>query len=175
MPNTVFQNMNQITMTPTKGRVSEIPNPSTISCQVTGASVANLYPGTAVVLVAGTANTILVDKATPSQSIFGFVCWTPKKSKWVANEKLEIAMPGSVMEMESAAAFNRGQLVEQVATNDLVQAYAGVNNTVGVALDTATGANQLVRVLIRTVAEYSSSSSSSSCRSSSSSSSSSAT
>lgn len=168
------QNMNQITMTPHKGRISHIPNPSTLSCQITTASSNTFYGGTAVKLISGTANTILVEKSAASEAIFGFVIANPRSASFTAGKNVEIALPGTVMEMESSAAINRGQLVEQVATGDKVAAYAGVNNTVGIALDTATAANQLIRVLIRTVAEYSSSSSSSSCRSSSSSSSSSA-
>jgi hypothetical protein len=172
---TVYQNQNQITQGPDKGDVSAIPSPNTISCQITTASANTFYAGTAVVLIAGTANTILVEKAAATSQIFGFVIRNPKKPSHTAGGKVEIAMPGTVMNMESASAVNRGQLVEYVATNDLIQAYAGVNTAIGVALDTATAANQLIRVLIRTVIDYSSSSSSSSCRSSSSSSSSSAT
>ena len=169
------QNMNQFTQTAIKGRLSHNPAPNVISCQITTASSNTFYGGTAVKLIAGTANTILIEKSAATEAIFGFVIFNPKKpSGNTAGQTVEVALPGSIMEMESSAAINRGQLVEQVATGDKVAAYAGVNTTVGVALDTATAANQLVRVLIRTVAEYSSSSSSSSCRSSSSSSSSSA-
>lgn len=176
MSATQYQNMNQFGQTPLKGRVSNVPTPSTISCQITGASSNTFYPGTAVVLISGTSQTILIEKATATQPIFGFVVWNPKQVKWTAGMNVEVAMPGTVMEMESQAAFNRGQLLQQVATNDQVQAYTGgTNTTIGIALDTASGANKIVRVLIRTVAEYSSSSSSSSSKSSSSSSSSSAT
>lgn len=172
---TVYQNQNQITQGANKGDLSAIPNPSTISCNITTASASTFYAGTAVVLIAGTANAILVDKATATSQIFGFVIRNPRKPSHTAGGKVEVALPGSVMNMESGASFNRGQLVEYSAANDQVIAYAGVNTAIGVALDNATAANQLVRVLIRTVIDYSSSSSSSSCRSSSSSSSSSAT
>lgn len=170
-----FQNLNQITQGPIKGGLSAIPNPATISCQVTTASGNTFYAATAVKLISGTANTILVEKAAATDQIFGFVVLTPRKPSHTAGGKVEVALAGSVMEMESGAAFNRGQMVEIVAATNKVIAWAGVNTACGVALDTATADAQLVRVLIRTVAEYSSSSSSSSCRSSSSSSSSSAT
>lgn len=168
-----YQNMNQITQGPIKGGLSAVPNPNTISCQITTASGSTFYAATAVKLIAGTANTILVDKAAAGDQIFGFVVLTPKKPSHGAGGKVEVALAGSVMEMESGASFNRGQLLEIVATGDKVIAYAGVNTAIGVALDSTTGANQLARVLIRTIIDYSSSSSSSSCRSSSSSSSSS--
>ena len=169
-----YQNMNQFKQGPDKGDVAMIPNPHTLPCKVDPNSTSTLYPGSAVKLTSATGVEIMVDKSAATEAIFGFVKRTPKYNTFIAGMALEIVLPGSIMWMESQAAFNRGQLVEQYAAGDLVKAYAGVNTTVGVALDTASGANKLVRVLIRTVAEYSSSSSSSSCRSSSSSSSSSA-
>lgn len=170
-----YQNLNQFAMTAIKGGLAQSPSGSVLSCQIATNSGSTFYGGTAVKLIAGTSQQILVEKTAATEAIFGFVIYNPKKpSGNTAGDTIEVALPGSIMYMESSASFNRGQLVEQVATGDKVAAYAGVNTTVGVALDTSSGANQLVRVMIRTVAEYSSSSSSSSCRSSSSSSSSSA-
>lgn len=148
-----YQNMNQTAQTAIKGRVSHIPNPSTISCAVGPNSVNILNPASAVVLIAGTANMILVDKATPTQNIFGFVIWTPKKSTFPANAKVEIALPGSVMEMESNASFNRGSILYQITTGDdadqVTSSSAGGATPIGIALDQATGADQLVRVYIQ--------------------------
>lgn len=171
----VYQNQNQFTQGPVKGGLSAIPNPSTISCQITTASGNTFYGGTAVKLISGTANTILVEKAAAGDPIFGFVILQPKKPSFTAGGKVEVALAGSVMEMESGASFNRGQQLEIVASGDKVIAWAGSNTSMGIALDTATAAGHLVRVLIRPFLDFSSSSSSSSCRSSSSSSSSSAT
>ena len=171
----VYQNQNQVGQGPIKGGLSAVPNPATLSVQITTASSNTFYGATAVKLISGTANTILVEKAAATDQIFGFVIVNPKKPSHTAGGKAEIALAGSVMEMESGAAISRGQMVEIVAATNTVIAWAGTNTACGVALDTASAANQLLRVLIRTVAEYSSSSSSSSCRSSSSSSSSSAT
>ena len=106
----VYQNQNQVAQGPIKGGLSAVPNPATISCQVTLASSSTLYGGTAVTLVDGTANTILVDKASATQPIFGFVVLNPKKPSHAAGGKVEVALAGSVMEMEAAAAFSR-QLV----------------------------------------------------------------
>ena len=145
----IYQNMNQVTQTPIKGRTSNIPNPSTISVQISPTSIQTLYPGSAVVLTTDVANMITVDKSTPSQNIFGFVCWNPKKPNgWTAGQKVEIALPGSVMEMESAAAYNRGTVLDQVVLNDQVQTHGG-GTPIGIALDNATGANQLTRVYIQ--------------------------
>lgn len=144
-----YQNLNQVAQTPIKGRVTHLPNPATISCQISPVSTQTLYPASAVVLTTDTANMITVDKSTPSQNVFGFVCWNPKKPNgWVAYNKVEIALPGSVMVMESAAAFNRGTILDQVVLNDQVTTHVSAT-PIGIALDNATGANQLVRVYIQ--------------------------
>lgn len=168
----VYQNMNQFQQGAMKGDLY-LPSSPTISVQL-HASATTVYPGSAVKLYAGTSNTILVDKAGANDDIFGWVIRNPKKTSFAAGDTLEVALTGSVITVESSAAFERGQQLEFVATNDLVKAFAGSNTPVGVALDKATAANQLIRMFIKSEAEYSSSSSSSSCRSSSSSSSSSA-
>lgn len=168
----VYQNMNQFGMGPLKGMVSHLPGANVVAAQLTIASSNTLKAGSAVKLISGVANTILVEKAGANDDIFGFVVFNPKKNSYSAGDSVDIACPGTTMIMESQAAFNRGQSLEIVATGDLVKAYAGSNTPCGVALDQASAANQLVRVLIRVESEYSSSSSSSSCRSSSSSSSS---
>lgn len=172
---TVYQNLNQFAQTPIKGDVAGVPNPSTLSCQLTTASSNTPKAGYLVKLIAGTANTILVEQAGPTDVPFGFIVFNPKKDTYAAGDQMEVAISGSVINLETAGSFNRGQNVEFVTSGGRVQVYGGTNNICGVALDTATAAGQIVRVLVRTVAEYSSSSSSSSCRSSSSSSSSSAT
>lgn len=144
-----FQNMNQVAQTPIKGRVSNVPNPATLSAQVSPLSTQTLFPGSAVYLTTDVANMITVDKATPSLNIFGFLVWNPKRANGQgANSKCEIALPGSVMEMESAAAFNRGSILDQVVLNDQVTTHVS-GTPIGIALDTASGANVLVRVYIQ--------------------------
>lgn len=164
------QNMNQFSQGTVKGQVMGVPNPATLSAQIKSGGT-TVYPGYAVKLVDGTANTILVDAAAATDDIFGFVIWNPKKSSFAALDALEVALPGTVIILEAAASVARGQSAEYVATGGKVTSYGGTNTPIGVFLDKATAAGQLVRVLIRVEAEYSSSSSSSSCRSSSSSSS----
>ena len=150
-----YQNMNQTAQTPIKGRVANTPNPSTISVQLQQNSTYTVYPASAVVLFAGTANKIMVDKATPTQNIFGFVCWNSKKPNgWTAASKLEIALPGSVMWMESNVAFNRGAVLYQITTGDDADqvtnnSNGSTNTPIGLALDQSTGADQLVRVYIQ--------------------------
>lgn len=170
-----YQNMNQFNQTPTKGMVANKPNATTLACQITADSANTFYPGTIVKLIDGTSETILIEKAAATDPCFGAVIFSPKRSSWTAGMTVEVALPGSIMHMESSEAINRGQRVEQVASGDKVAQYDGSNVTCGIALDKVTAENKLMRVLISTMAEYSSSSSSScsssSCSSSSSSSS----
>ena len=168
----MYQSMNALNQTPVKGEVKAVPNPNTVSCVILNTSTNSLVAASPVKLISGTSQQYLVDLAGPTDNIFGFVVYGPKINKWKAGDRVEVALTGSLMEMESATDITRGTELEFVALGTLVQAWARANKYIGVALDQATAANQLIRVLIQTALEdtTSSSSSSSSCRSSSSSS-----
>lgn len=165
-----YQNMNQVNQTPVKGDLKAVPNPNTVSCVILNTSSNSFVAGSPVKLISGTSQQLLVDLAGAADSIFGFIIYGPKKNKWTKGDRVEVALTGSVMEMESGAAFNRGQVLEFQPTGTQVIAWAGSNAHIGKALDTAPGPNIIVRVLISTSVEEGSSSSSSSCCSSSSSS-----
>ena len=145
-----YQNLNQVSMTPVKGRVGIIPFPAVISCQVDPNSIQTLYPGSCLVLTTTTANMITVDKSTIAQNIFGVAIWNSKKPNgWTAGMKIEIAMPGTIIEMESSGVISRGSIVYQVVLNDqITTSSAGGATPIGIALDNATAANQLVRVYL---------------------------
>jgi len=162
------QNLNAINQSPVKGQLSAVPNPSTLSCVILSTSVNAFVAASPVKLVSGNANEYVVDLAGVGDNIFGFIVYGPKKNIWTKADRVEVALTGSVMEMESAIAFQRGAVLELVAAGTLVTPFRGVNSYIGHALDMAPAANVLVRVLIETALEEGSSSSSS-CRSSSSS------
>lgn len=167
----IYQNMNQFAQTQIKGTIAAIVNPVTLSVQIDPASQSTLYAGSAVKLQGGASNQILVDLAAATDSTFGFIIYNPKKDIFVAGDVVEIALANSVIVLEAYASITRGNNLEFYPTGNRVKQNAGVNPICGQALDNAAGTGSLLRVLVRTVAEYSSSSSSSSCRSSSSSSS----
>ena len=175
----VVQNMNQFSQTPLKGNVAAITNADTISVQVDANSSNTIYPGDFVRLTDTTGSTIVVDLATTGQTADGVVIYTPKKASFTAGDPLEIALPGSVVYLESYGAISRGHRLEWYSTGNQVKSWAGANPTCAKALDKASATGQLIRALIleSVDTDYSSSSScrssSSSCRSSSSSSSSS--
>ena len=168
------QQLNQFGQKPLKGEVAAIPNPVTLSAQIDPSSSGTLYAGDAVRLVSGTSATILVDTVAATGTVFGFVIRNPKKSSYTAGDAVEIALPNSVILLEAYSTISRGNNVEWYPGGNRVKTHAGVNTICGTCLDMSTATGDLVRVLVRTVLEYSSSSScrssSSSCRSSSSSS-----
>lgn len=159
----MYQNLNAINQSPNKGEVKAIPNPNTVSCMILGTSTRSPFVAASpVTLVSATGNETIVDLARDTDTIFGFIIYGPKRNKWKPGDRVEVAMSGSVMEMESEAAFNRGQVLEIESAGTKVIAWAGSKAHIGRALDTATGPNQLVRVFISTSIEEGSSSSSSS-------------
>lgn len=168
------QQLNQFGQKPLKGVVAAVPNPVTLSVVLDPASSNTLYAGDGVKLQSGASPSIMVDLAAATDPVFGYVIRNIKKASYSAGDALEIALANSVIVLEAYGQINRGQNIEWYATGHQVKAHAGVNPISGTILDQSLATGDLVRVLVRSVAEYSSSSSSSSCRSSSSSSSKSA-
>jgi hypothetical protein len=175
---TVKQFMNAMGQKPLKGELCAVPNPSTISAQIYPSSTDTLYAGSAVKLISAVSKTVLVDLCGSSNSVFGFIIYNPKKNVYTAGDIVEIALPGSVLYLEAREAISRGNILEYHPTGSKVIISNGTNPVCGIALDDASGDEELLRVLVQSVFEESSSSSSSSlsssssCRSSSSSSSS---
>lgn len=167
------QQLNQFAQKTLKGEVAAIPNPSTLSVQVYPSSANTIHPGDAVRLYPGVSNQIMVDLAAANELPFGVAIRNVKKSTFTAGDALEIALSGSVVVIESYSTFSRGQNLTWYATGLQFKTAASGDPSFGVALDQSSATGQLVRMFIRTGADFSSSSSSSSCRSSSSSSSSS--
>lgn len=141
--------MNQFAGANVKGQVDKIITPQTFPVQLIATSVATLVPGDFVKL-AGTAQggAILVEKCAVTDVPFGVVPYNVKKNSFTAGETLEVLGPGSVVWLESDAAIATGASLEYVVTNAEVKTNAGVNPICGIALDTAGGAGELIRVLL---------------------------
>jgi hypothetical protein len=165
------QALNQFGQKGLKGVVAAVPNPVTLSVVLVPVTGTTLYAGDAVKLASGASPMILVDLAASTDPVFGYVIRNQKKSSFLAGDALEIALANSVIVLEAYGAINRGQQIEWYAAGHQVKANAGTNPVSGTVLDQSAATGDLIRVLVRNIAEYSSSSSSSSCRSSSSSSS----
>jgi len=152
------QNMNQFKQTPVVGSLDlqSNPNPSMFTCRFKDASETagtTMVPGEGAKLIdLDTADFIsppIVDeRALVSDPIFGVKVYTTKKNAAVDNDIVQVAGRGAVVFMNAGAAIVRGAEVSLVLATpgNVVTLTAG--SRLGVCLDKATAANQLVRVLI---------------------------
>lgn len=148
-------NQNQFGQTPIIGQVSQLHNPNIFPAQILPASPATVITaGTAVKLVTGAGAQVQVEICTSVTDgpVFGYIAFNMRKNTYVPGDTVEIAAVNSVMLMKSSAAIARGANVSAtppVAGSDpLVTTSVATNFVSGQALDRATAANQLIRVLI---------------------------
>ena len=145
------QSLNQFAQSTEKGILDLALNPNIISCRIDPDSVASFVAGTAVKLTDAAGKVLLVEKATIGENIFGFVVYSIKKSVPVAGDFIEVAISGSVMQMEASEAIARGINVEIVSASDKIAPADTVAATiVGKALDKAAADGDLIRVIIST-------------------------
>jgi hypothetical protein len=78
----------------------------------------------------------------------GFVVYNAKKDSYTAEERLDIALVGSVMHMTAGEAIGKAKTVEYDADNDKVLLADGTNPTCGFTLDKAAQDTDLIRVYI---------------------------
>jgi hypothetical protein len=143
-------NINQFTISTVQGQLDMLAPGSVLTGQVDAAQATALVPGQAVAM-ATTAGGLpkFVALTSNSQKAFGFVVRNLKDINDPAYANFELAISEAIMWMTSNAAITRGANVEVVISNNTVITSAGVNPIVGIALDTATGSAQLIRVLIK--------------------------
>lgn len=145
---------NQFKQTPEVGTLDlRIPGAS-ISCQVDADQATALVPGQAVAIVDSAGGVPKVEAlAADTDVTFGFVVRNLKDIDFPAEKPVEIAFYGAVMFMKAGAAIARGAFVEfDVSDNEVITA-AGTNPSVGIALDKAGAADDIIRVLIQTPAQ----------------------
>lgn len=143
--------INQFGITPVQGQLDLPDLSSVITCQVVSTQVDDLVQGQAVKLttVAGGVPKV-ASLAADSDVTFGFVVRNLKDQVYPAQSMVEIAIFGSIMWMTSSAAITRGAKIEVVSASNKVKTNAGTNPVVGFAYDTASGADELIRVYVLT-------------------------
>lgn len=143
---------NQFLQAPVVGMTDLIGGPqNVISCLVDNAQATALVPGQFVKMAstAGGPPHVIATSAN-SDASFGVCLYNLKDASYPANSKVEVAMFGTAVWLNSGGAITRGASVEMVAaTPGNVVTSGGTNPVVGLALDGATGANQLIRILIQ--------------------------
>ena len=132
-----------------KGRRVLPANTDSISGIVDESQSAALLPGDPVKIVATTQGLPHFAKAGVGDVIAGFVEWNVIRPSYPAGKICQISMTGNVMYMEAAGAVEAGALVNiSDLSNVLVAAAAGAGSKIGLALEAASAAGQLIRVKI---------------------------
>lgn len=132
-----------------KGRRVLPANTESISGIVDASQADALLPGDPVKIVATSQGLPHFAKAGVGDVVAGFVEWNVIRPSYAAGKICQISMAGNVMYMEAGAAIQAGSLVNVTdLTNVLVGAAAGAGSKLGIALEAATAAGQLIRVKI---------------------------
>lgn len=153
------QNLNQFNQTPVVGDVDlqSNPNPALFTCRfedVSATAGTTLVPGEGVILADLGANDPLVgppivdERAANTDAIFGVNIYKTEKNSAVDGDIVQIAGSGAVVYMNAGAAINRGADVEFVLATPGNVITQSTGTTLGVALDKATAADQIIRVLV---------------------------
>lgn len=145
-------NQNQFAMIAVQGDLDLQYGGGVISALVSSAQATPLVAGQAVKMdtTVGHGMIPILGLSANTDATFAFVIRTLKDQSFPANQAVEIAIQGSVMQMTSGATITRGDKLEVVQSNNTVITNAGTNPVVGFALNTITTPGDLVRVYILT-------------------------
>ena len=132
-----------------KGRRVLPANTESISGIVDASQDAALLPGDPVKIVATSKGLPHFAKAGLGDIVAGFVEWNVIRPSYAAGKICQISMAGNVMYMEAGAAIQAGSLVNITDLSKVeIGAAAGAGSKLGIALEAATAAGQLIRVKI---------------------------
>lgn len=132
-----------------KGRLDLQANIDSLSVIIDSTETGTLTAGTAVKIVGGSTTIPHVVKATTGGLIHGFIKSSPAKNAFVAGDVVEISYAGDVMYLEADDAVTAGVSVNVTDFTDMaVKAATGSGSTVGWALESASAAGELIRVLL---------------------------
>ena len=132
-----------------KGRRVLPANTESISGIVDASQTDALLPGDPVKIVATSKGLPHFAKAAVGDVVAGFVEWNVIRPSYAAGKICQISMAGNVMYMEAGAAIQAGSLVNITDLSKVeIGAAAGAGSKLGIALEAATAAGQLIRVKI---------------------------
>lgn len=146
------QLQNQFSQSQVLGQLDLQHNANVISAQIDTTSAGGLVPGQAVKLV-DTANglPLVVEAAADTDDVIGFIAYGIRNASYAVGDRVSIALVsgGAAMYLNSNAAIARGaSCMVVIATPGNVATATSGKTIVGRALDKATAANQLIRVLM---------------------------
>lgn len=90
----------------------------------------------------------VVNPAISGDAGQGVILFNAKKATYAALDVTEIALQGTIVTMAAAGALSRRQLVSWNSVSGYIQATATNQNYIGITLDEASAAGDIVRVLI---------------------------
>ncbi len=151
------QTMNQFAQTPILGLVDLVPSPNVVAAMLSPSSTAVFQVGTALKLIVGDSALPLVEACSgPTDGpVFGVIPYNNRKNLYVAGDIVNVALDETYVFLKCSAAVARGDKVTTTAattTADPLVATVSVPSTqyvTGIAIDSSTGANQLLRIRIK--------------------------
>lgn len=147
-----MQNQNQFSQTPEKGELAFRKSDDTVGAMVAKTVVGDVLPGQAMKIV-GTSKGVFQLEPTndPEEKIFGYVVRDFKDAKYKAGDLLSVTKPFAyaTLYMQSAGAILAGAETMLAANQKVATLVTGANNIAsGLALDNATAADQIIRVMV---------------------------
>jgi len=144
-----YQNQNQFKPTQLLGQQDLTVNNNIITCRIYASSVATvLTAGQAMKLVDQAGGVPVVDVAAITDLPFGVIVHNTRKDTYVAGDYVDVAAEGSYIYLETSAAIARDASVQNAVAGPLIATQTSTNSTLGIAVDKATAANQLIRIKI---------------------------
>jgi hypothetical protein len=142
-------NQNQFAQTSALGAVDLAFSFNTKSAVINPNSVSTnpIQAGTVVKLIPGAVPGLIVDVAAAGDKPYGVIVLSLKKNTYVAGDAVEIACKGDVIHLETSAAVNRNDLVQNDPTGPTI-ATKTTGATLGRALGQVSGTGMLIRVEI---------------------------
>ena len=148
----MVQNINQFQQAPSKGDLDlGVLSDNVVSVKVDDNS-AELLPGDAVkVLDTNSAIPTVTAIAAAADTSYGFITRNTKDNNYVGGDRLELAITGTAIYLEAGGAISRDAEVEVSADGSQVVVSGGTNPVIGKTYDKASGAGDLIRVIVKTV------------------------
>ncbi len=155
----VTQLMNSFAQTPILGQVDMVPSPNIVPAQINPASSATVgQVGCVVKLVTGTSGAIVVDYSTGATDTvvpFGVIPYNQRDNNgYLAGTFVEVATNESYVYLLSGGAIAQGASVSFTASTASADPTVVSDSTtghqcLGFAIDAASGAGVLIRVVVR--------------------------
>lgn len=146
--------LTSLSITPQPGMYALLPNqPILHTCLVSSDEATTLVPGAIVSLEAeakdGNENVMVVKQAAVTDLPIGVVAGGTVKSAYTAGERISVYPTGSYVYMTASGAINRGVPLYFDANNQVTSTATGGNSVIGISMNAATAANDIIIVLIQ--------------------------